>query len=1456
MCMENVGFILPVVLLAGSAFAAVVENGALRVELDETSGSLTVVDKRTSRTWKSIADDHPIVVSDVQAVGSRITFKGTADSVKGSLVGEVSLDGEKVLCSLDAPETVTFALGDKNLVGWPAGFVAEKGDRFLIPHGSGFSFPAEETNLGERFDARMHGYSREWRMGLWAQYAERLAADGEILGAGGYMAVVETPCNTVGFHLKRANGLLGFSCLWESDLGTWGHARSIRFEFLEECSPMTVALRYREEMKRKGYYKTFAEKAKERPKMAENFRRLAGAPSVWYWAIDGDKAGVCRYLRETCGFRDFMFQFAKRKDLGVWVTPEEVKACAETAPGVLLSEYDIYKDTMEKKYLPLIEYVRPYWSLEAADNDDIVYDAAGRAVRGWKVALKGDFDGFGKGLGCATVCERTIAKYVRKRMTEELTKYPWYTGRYLDATGCFEPFECYNPKHRMSRRDCVRDRREMMAIPGDEYGLLSSTEDGQDFLASVCDYFACGFSAANDYRVDGGRWMWKIYDGEPPDEIRRGTDEKTRMPIFEMVYHGCCVSYWDWCDYNFKFPKIWWKRDLFNALCGTPPLYFFNEETWLRFRDRLKASYDVTTPIARATYSTPMKRYRILTPDRSVQRVEFENGVASTVNFGEKPFTMKDGFVLAPHGHRFEFAGTSAAPEPNFRLRDGDHLVFCGDSITCHSWTRENGSHHLITNALARSGRAKGVTVTGLGFCGNTVRDWIGREKGTRGSGGKTQMSNRHGDRFPPQDVKKTLDGKVDVVVILLGMNDILMPAVGPTGRDRAEWARDYARLASNLWTRTSARTLVLGTFTPLTADPDGPKNRARQEMNQHIRRIAAEMGACVWDAGVAAEAVIDETRRCDPAFREAPDFVHPGDLGHLAMAASFCRAVGEDAAAADLDARREAQMRERFPLKPSVSYRLHPRSLEAPDSERLAYDLSWNVRGLKDPRLTFEVPDGWDCTPKTARGVSGEVRLVGRPDRWRNVVRITAAAGGSKAIAEVPVATPWCVSDGFDFAAAWKGMDWRTNAIPPVSAEMARWTRLVAGTWDYLGRCESGSVDLYQAWFGGRTDSVYVRRRIVSEKRREVGFVIGTESFSSTLGFVVKLNGRDVWRGTLPRGMKRLAPETKLPLCAGDNELVIRVDHNQWQRQFSFDLVPDGDDDLEDLRFDWRPLSAEAENVLNVRCWTADDYFNEAVAAYSSSTNVETSIIARRRVQKADSNDCPRVEVPAGDTKRIRWIGAPGLRNVRDIGGWTGLRAGRVYRGSALMWAEQSNVAYAVESPVTRDVLVNRLGIRSELDLRGEKERKVTKDGVPRHGLPEFGIRPVCVPLGNYMDAFKGTNAYRRAMRAFADPANFPIYVHCAGGADRTGTVIFLLEALCGVPEWQMDIDYEITSMAGVFGRRDRTDTGTLCYKTFKDALKTRYAGTTVNEKVEDYCRRTLGLTDDEIRSIRRNLR
>ena len=125
-------------LLAGGVFAASVENDALRVVLDESDGSLSVTDKRTSRVWRSMADDHPIAVTAVRTRGASISFEGTAKSVGGSLSGNVSLDGEKVLCSLDAPEDAKFAGGVRNLVGWPAGFIAEKDGRILPPRGFRF----------------------------------------------------------------------------------------------------------------------------------------------------------------------------------------------------------------------------------------------------------------------------------------------------------------------------------------------------------------------------------------------------------------------------------------------------------------------------------------------------------------------------------------------------------------------------------------------------------------------------------------------------------------------------------------------------------------------------------------------------------------------------------------------------------------------------------------------------------------------------------------------------------------------------------------------------------------------------------------------------------------------------------------------------------------------------------------------------------------------------------------------------------------------------------------------------------------------------------------------------------------------------------------------------------------------------------------------------------------------
>ena len=130
--------------------------------------------------------------------------------------------------------------------------------------------------------------------------------------------------------------------------------------------------------------------------------------------------------------------------------------------------------------------------------------------------------------------------------------------------------------------------------------------------------------------------------------------EPFRLPLWELVYHDCTVSYWYWGDYNNKLPSLWAKRDLFNALYGVPPMYIFTDENLERFKAQIVESYKVAQPVSERTGRVEMTSFRIISKDRTVQQTEFANGVRVTVNFGEIPYTMSDGFVLGAKKSRVQ----------------------------------------------------------------------------------------------------------------------------------------------------------------------------------------------------------------------------------------------------------------------------------------------------------------------------------------------------------------------------------------------------------------------------------------------------------------------------------------------------------------------------------------------------------------------------------------------------------------------------------------------------------------------------------------------------------------------------------------------------------------------------------------------------------------------------------
>jgi Glycosyl hydrolases related to GH101 family, GH129 len=157
------------------------------------------------------------------------------------------------------------------------------------------------------------------------------------------------------------------------------------------------------------------------------------------------------------------------------------------------------------------------------------------------------------------------------------------------------------------------------------------------------------------YRVpDSGRDMQRIWDVVPEDTAKFQVGYAYRLPLWELVYHDCVVADWYWGDYNNKLPAIWDKRDLFNVLYATPPMFMFERDGWEKNKDRFVQSYRNIAPTVRSVGYSEMTDHRSLTPDRSVQQSTFANGTTVTVNFGTTAYQLADGSQLGPESFRVD----------------------------------------------------------------------------------------------------------------------------------------------------------------------------------------------------------------------------------------------------------------------------------------------------------------------------------------------------------------------------------------------------------------------------------------------------------------------------------------------------------------------------------------------------------------------------------------------------------------------------------------------------------------------------------------------------------------------------------------------------------------------------------------------------------------------------------
>ncbi len=212
-----------------------------------------------------------------------------------------------------------------------------------------------------------------------------------------------------------------------------------------------------------------------------------------------------------------------------------------------------------------------------------------------------------------------------------------------------------------------------------------------------------------------------------------------------------------------------------------------------------------------------------------------------------------------------------------------------------------------------------------------------------------------------------------------------------------------------------------------------------------------------------------------------------------------------------------------------------------------------------------------------------------------------------------------------------------------------------------------------------------------------------------------------------------------------------------------------------------------------------------------------------------------------------VRMISIDGIYNVRDIGGWKAgngkrIKYGMIFRGSEMDGIHRVNITnVGIEQ-------MKSLGIRTEVDLRSSKE--VSSARFPLKDFAEYNRFEITA----YMGISTQKDLYKETFRTIINSVinDKPVYIHCWGGADRTGTVSALLEGALGVSKKDVIRDYELTSLSARSGDRHygKGNEGTQ-FKDLIEYIEREYEGATFSEKCCSLLN-DLGITEKELSDFR----